>query len=93
MKPVLLYDFFKRLADEGIDLKGCMICTEGKDFRHIFDGLSEDRVMVKHGKNHEDRGSMGEYIRVAGLSISPLVTKGDRNSYRNNSISVSFVYE
>lgn len=91
MKQVKLFDFFKRLADEGVDLTGCRL-EYGQDNYHIFIGISEDRVKVKYGTGHKQRGSMGEGLLVSSISLSSLLRKqpGMVES-KNSSISVRFV--
>lgn len=67
-KPVILFDFIKRLRECGISLTGCTLQgLVNNNYRLI--GLVDRNVQVQYGPNLSMVGHMTRGITVTGLSL------------------------
>lgn len=92
MKPIVLLDFLKRLAANGVNLMGCTIQGVTPTGTYQFMQVQAGNVQVRYGFGFKEVGHMSRGLLVTGVS---LVTKqsgkrivGTRS--RNDSIVVHF---
>lgn len=93
MKPVILFDFLKRLSDNGVNLRGCCIQSGlggSSNYRYLW--LTEGNVKVSYGIGHRDIGSLSKGLRVENLVLS--TKKSGKKivgiSDKNESITINF---
>jgi hypothetical protein len=67
MKPVRLIDFFKRLSERGVDLKGCVIREGSRNYRFIR--IEGNSLMVSHGASFEREGALSNMLQVVSIPV------------------------
>lgn len=88
MKPVRLIDFFKRLDEQGVDLKGCYLKDVNK--RYKFIGIVQNKVWVRYGPSLDKEGAMTNLVQVVGMSMDGGAKRRLGACSKNGSITVKF---
>lgn len=92
MKPITLHDFFKKLQDNGVDLKGCIVSGSRRERSYRFIRVIGGNVQVRYGVGFKEMGHMTRGILITGVSLSTQKS-GKRiigTGNRNESIVVHF---
>lgn len=83
-QEVVLYKFFQRLQDRGVDLEGCRLEEGSGCYRFLrMDG---NNLQVNYGPDFSLTGHMSAGLKVDSISIiavksgRKIVTKGRKNS-------------
>lgn len=92
MKPITLFDFFRKLQDNGVDLTGCTVSGSRLERSYRFLRLIGNNVQVRYGVGFKEVGHMTRGILITGVSLSTKKS-GKRivgTSSKNESIVVHF---
>lgn len=90
MKKVSLFEFFKCLADKGVNLAGCEVHGIN-DGLYEFSGLSETHVKVKYGAERKMIGNMSKNLLVEKISFKNKTENNLAERTRNSGITVHYV--
>ncbi len=70
MKPIALFDFFRKLQDSGVDLTGCSVKGVRNQGSYRFLRLIGGNVQVRYGIGFKEVGHMTRGIVVTGVSLT-----------------------